>query len=221
MLKNVLNQIKSIVALNSYAALDALNRVELYDLQDAGDNVLIYAKDRDIHNENAQRILDAAKRRGQEELTPKEEQQYLDEIKLSQDCELNRRKNLREMKYGAKENRRIAYEADLGKEYEYLYGIPKEPPKWKVQKVKVAPAIPDTMVYVNQNKLNKLATTKPAIRAMNIYRNNLQKYGATDPEKATEELVKAVEREFSKLSIEQRQLLAANLKFKVDQKLGA
>jgi hypothetical protein len=51
---------------------------------------------------------------------------------------------------------------------------------------------------------------------MRIYEKNLVK----NPSNADEALVRAVEREFSALPVEQRQLLAANLKYKVDQKLA-
>ncbi len=230
MLKNLLDQIKRIVALNCYTALHAINQLGWTDFQEAGENalndsrllnvqkegddVLKYAMNRDFHSEKAQKILDEAAKYGKE-LTKAQEKQYLDEIKLSNESELERRLSLRRLENGKRHNLERVKEAGLEAEYEYVYGIPKEPPKWESQKVSVKPVIPAT-VYVNLNKLTKLAGTKPAARAMRIYENNLVK----NPSNADEALVRAVEREFSALSVEQRQLLAANLKYKVDQKLA-
>lgn len=233
MVKYVLEQIKRVVALNSYAALHAINKLGWTDFQEAGDgnraledprllnlhkessDVIQLALDRDYHSERAQEILENAQKYGQKELTKAQEKQYLDEIQLSNESELKRLAALRKIKSGKEHNLKRIKEAGLEAEYEYVYGVPEEPPKWDTPKVNVKPAM-STTVYVNLNKLTKLASTKPAARAMKIYENNIAK----GPEKANEALVSAVEREFSKLPVEQRQLLAANLKYKVDQKLA-
>ena len=197
-LGEILKKINSVVLLNICSALEKMQHIPFWILNDEGEGILQASIKRDDYEKDSD-----------------------DYIKQDND-----RKALAAQRiWGLQRNHEMAEAAGRLAEYDYVYGLPPEPTEWDAYEESVMAQKPEkteapaTMPF-NENKMKKYVHSKPALRVMEIYERNRRKGVAVAD--ADEVLIRAIEREkeFTKLPLAQRQILAATLKCMVNMKLA-
>lgn len=198
LLEMILEKIERVVLLNRYSALESMQDIQFWLLNEAGENVLRKAIERDTFVKDSEDYNNA---------------------------EAARKENANYRAWAKGTNHDMAEAVGKLKEYEYIYESPDEPKDWdayeeSVMSQKPAQTENPAVVLFNENKMKKHVHSRPAVRVMEIYERNRRK-GVAEAD-ADEVLVRAIEREkeFAKLPLAERQILAATLKCMVNMKLA-